>query len=135
MSTTQINVDEQIKAQTKILADLENFESQGVMTKKEYILKLKDVTRPLVLADYYPDIQLNDLCSLIGEMLGKYNVSYSRTKLPEMFDEDEKRSYRTKQGVNVTDGDKQTSPPLEKETEQGIIGQLDFMEKQVWQII
>ena len=129
MSTQQeINVDEQVKAQTKILADLEDFENKGVMTKKEYILKLKDVTRPLVLADYYPDTKLNDLCSLIGEMLGKYNIEYSSGHLAELFDDHEKRiQHNPKQ--NSPDGGVITSPPLQQE--QGIIGQLDFLEKQI----
>ena len=111
MSQT-INTDEYIKEQTKILSQLENLESTEFMTKKEYILKLKEVTRPLVLAYYYPDTKLNDLCSFIQQTLEKYNISYPRTKLPELFNDDEKRTYKSVK-TNVTTGDKSV-PPLKQ---------------------
>jgi len=121
------DTDEYVKQQTKILTDLSDFENKGVMTKKEYITNLRQVTRPLVLSGYYPDVQLNDLCSFIGDLLEKYNIAYSRTTLPSLFEDDEKRTQFTnkrflKEEPNI-------SSPLE--SEQGIIGQLDHLEKSI----
>jgi len=75
---------------------------------------------------------LGDLCSFIGNKLKENNVEYSSGHLAELFDDDEKRTqHRPK---NSPDRGVIDSPPLE-ETEQGIvvsiIGQLDFLEKQI----
>jgi len=134
MSQNTINVDEYLQAKNKLLEQMANDESQIIMTKKECILKLKDIERPLILAGYYPDLKLNDLCSHIGETLEKYNISYARTKLPLLFEDDEKRTQHNPNG-NLTNGEDGNSPPLEtektKREEEGIIGQIDYLEKQI----
>ena len=79
--------DEYLKAQTQILADLSDVETNGIHTKKEYIIKLKDVTRPLIVSGYYPDVSLDDFSSLMGELLKKHNVEYSSGHLAELFDD------------------------------------------------
>ena len=109
---------EYIKAQTKALADLEALENQDFVSKKDKIGNLKNATRPLIISGFYPDTALSDFCSLIQDMLEKYNISYSRTKLAELFDDDEKRSYTKKGSMNVTTGDNEIVPPwkLHRET-------------------
>jgi len=124
----EINIDEQIKQQSRILTDLADLDAKNFTTKKDYIIQLKDVTRPLILSGYYQDMHLSDFCSLISDILEKYNISYPRTKLPELFDDDEKRVYN-KGGNNVTKSDNEIVP-LSTE-DRGIIGQLDFLEKQI----
>ncbi len=110
---SQIDIAEQVKTQTKILSDLHDVETNGIHTQKEYIIKLKEVTRPLVISGYYPDVQLDDFCSLIGELLKKHNVEYSSGHLAELFDDDEKRSYNNSNMISP-DGGNETSPPLNK---------------------
>ena len=65
MSQTTINIDEYLKAKNQLLEKMSNHESQSFMTKKEFILKLRDIERPLIMSGYYPDLKLNDLCSHI----------------------------------------------------------------------
>lgn len=120
--------DERVKQMNAILTEMANLDSEVGTTKKQYILKLKDQIRPLLLSGYFPDRTLSDHCSLIGELLEKHNISYPRTKLPELFDDDEKRIQHRQN--NVTSGEVMDSPPLEI-AEGGIIGQLDFLEKQI----
>ena len=124
------DIDEYVKRRNEILTQLSTIEQNNFMSKKEFIIKLKEVERPLLKSGHYPDRQLSDLCSLIGETLEKYNVSYPRTKLPELFDDDEKRTYN-KPTTNVTKSDNSNSPPLKPEQDQGVLGQIDFMEKAI----
>lgn len=104
--------DEYLKAQTKILAEMADLEVKDFTTKKDYITNFKNVTRPLVLSGFYEDKTLYDFCSLIQDMLEKYNISYPRTKLADLFDDDEKRSYNKKDKPNVTSSDNEIVPPL-----------------------
>lgn len=123
------DTDEYLKAQTKILAEMADLEIKDFTTKKDYITNLKNVTRPLVASGYYQDKSLSDFCSLIGEMLEKYNISYPRTKLAELFDEDEKRSYNKKDKLNVTTSDNEIVPPLQEKGD--IADILDHLEKKI----
>jgi len=126
---SDINVDEQVRAQTRILAELADLESKDFTTKKDYITNLKNVTRPLIVSGFYPDKTLSDFCSLIQDKLEEYSISYPRTKLAELFDEDEKRSYNKKDKPNVTSGDNEIVPP--SETQGDITGILDHLEKKI----
>ena len=128
MSQTTINIDEQIKARNKILENLAYLNKESFAKKKDYIIQLKDVERPLVLSGYYPDVSLSDLCSHIGKTLTERNIEYSSGHLAELFDDDEKRTQH--RSNNSPDGGVSNSPPLEP-TEDSIIGQLDFLEKQI----
>lgn len=119
-----MDIDEQIKAQRDILEKLSNFDTDSFKTKKQYIEELKDVTRPLIESGYYENVKLDDFCSFIGDLLEKYNISYSRKKLPALFEDNEKRVY-TKEKTNVTDGDNCNSSPPESEGIEGIIRQLN----------
>ena len=124
--------DEYLKAQTKILAEMADLEIKDFTTKKDYITNLKNVTRPLVVSGFYQDKTMSDFCSLIQDMLEKYNISYQRTKLAELFDDNEKRSYNKKDKPNVTSSDNEIVPPLQEEVTSGdIAGILDHLEKKI----
>jgi len=127
------DTDEYLKAQTKILADLADIENKGVMTKKEYILKLKDVTRPLIQSGYYPEIQLDDFCSLIGELLKKHNVEYSSGHLAELFDDNEKRIQHSSK--NSPDGGVSNSLPLEQQGIETVITSLNRARVRAYDVI
>ena len=43
-----INFDEYVDAQKKIINELASLETKSFETKKSYILRLKEVTRPLI---------------------------------------------------------------------------------------
>lgn len=121
--------DEYLKAQTKILAEMADLEIKDFTTKKDYITNLKNVTRPLVASGYYQGKTLSDFCSLIQDMLEKYDISYPRTKLAELFDDDEKRSYNKKGKANVTASDNEIVPPLQEKGD--IADILDHLEKKI----
>jgi hypothetical protein len=106
------------------MADLE---IKDFMTKKDYITNLKNVTRPLVLSGFYEDKTLSDFCSLIQDMLEKYNISYPRTKLAELFDDDEKRSYNKKDKPNVTSSDNEIVLLSSEDAAGDIAGILDHL--------
>lgn len=92
MSVEQINLDEYVKQQSKLLDELTDKESQIGTTKTEYIKRLREVTKPLVLAGYYPDKQIGDLSSIIRDMLNKHNISFPDNQAwTGLFEDYEKR--------------------------------------------
>jgi hypothetical protein len=123
--------DEYLKAQTTILAEMADLEIKDFTTKKDYITNLKNVTRPLLLSGFYEDKTLSDFCSLIQDMLEKYNISYPRTKLAELFDDDEKRSYNKKDKPNVTSSDNEIVLLSSEDAAGDIAGILDHLEKKI----
>jgi len=119
--------DEYVKRTNEILENLTYINNESFTKKKSLIIQLKEMQRPLVLAGFYPDVSLDDLCSFIGNLLLDNHIEYSSGHLAELFDDDEKRTqHRSKNSPHRGVMD---SPPPQQE--QGIIGQLDFMEKQI----
>lgn len=128
-----INIDEQVKEQNRILENLTYINRESYTKKKDLIIQFKEVTRPLVLAGYYPDVQLSDLCSFIGKKLSENSIEYSSGHLAELFDDDEKRTQH-RSTKNSPDGGVENSPPLDENpsaVQGSIIGQLDYLEKQI----
>jgi len=71
------NPQEYVMQQQKILEDLSNIEHKDFETKKQYIMRLREVTRPLVESGYYDGIKLNDLASFIHkELVTRHGISH-----------------------------------------------------------
>ena len=102
--------------QNKILEDLSSIEHKDFETKKQYIMRLREVTRPLVESGFYPGIKLHDLASFIQkELLNKHRITYpDNGSYYAIFKEDEKH----KTNPNSTRSrEKISSPlPLDKQT-------------------
>lgn len=110
------NFDEYVDAQTKILNQLSTLESSSFETKKEYIIRLKEVTRPLIENGFYEGYKLRDLCSFISnELLNKHGITYNKSgDYYALFSEDEKHLEKS----NMTSRTRQkiSSLPIEKQT-------------------
>jgi hypothetical protein len=123
-----IELEEQgdyLTAQNKILSELEGLEGKSFETKKEYIKRLAEVTRPLVESGFYEGVTLNDMATFIHkELLTKHNISYTNDgNYYSLFKEDEKHS--EKRPMSGRTREKISSPlPLEKQTGNDIIDQL-----------
>ena len=117
----QINVQEYISAQKRILSELESLENKSFESKTSYIKRLIDVTRPLIENDYYDGVKLQDLASFIQkELLPKHNISYNNSSdYYALFKEDEKREYNSSKSRN-----KISSLPINKHTGNKIIDRL-----------
>ena len=110
-------IGEYVLQQTKILTDLEGLEGKSFETKKEYIKRLAEVTRPLIEADFYEGVKLSDMASFIQkELLEKHGISYHADgDYYGLFQEDEK--HNEKRPMSGRARDKISSPlPLEKQT-------------------
>ena len=109
-----INFDEYVNAQKKIINELASLETKSFETKKSYILRLKEVTRPLIENGYYDGVKLNDLASFIQtELLSKQGIEYptNGNAYYNLFSEEEKREYNSTKSRN-----KISSLPIEKQT-------------------
>lgn len=118
-------LDEYVLEQKKILNDLSNLETKDYETKKQYIFRLSEVTRPLVEAGYYEGVKLADMASFIHkELLTKHNVTYpDNGAYYAIFKDDEKHS--EKNPMSTRSREKISSPlPLEKQTGDDIIDKL-----------
>ena len=115
MSTT-LNPSEYLSEQNKILNELSNLENRSFETKKSYILRLRDTTRPLIESGYYEGLKLNDLCSFIYEkLLLNHGITVSRNDaFYELFTEEEK--HHEKNPLSLRKRQKISSLPLEKQT-------------------
>jgi hypothetical protein len=109
------NIDEYVLAQNQILEELTRLESNDYQTKTKKIIRLREVTRPLIEAGYYEGIRLADMASFIHrELLQKHKISYNNSgDYYALFKDDEKHiehnSSRSREKIS--------SPlPLEKQT-------------------
>lgn len=110
------NPQEYIMQQNKILEDLSNIEHKDFETKKQYIMRLREVTRPLVEGGYYDGIKLNDLASFIQkELLSKHSITYpDNGSYYAIFKEEEKHNTNPN---STRSREKISSPlPIEKQT-------------------
>lgn len=119
-----INAEEYLLSQKDIINKLTSLENKSFETKKDYIVRLKEVTRPLIESGYYEGLRLNDLCSFIyDDLLKKHGVTVSRNDaFYALFDEAEKHSEKnplsTKKRLKIS------SLPLDKQTGNTIIDKL-----------
>jgi len=119
-----VNAEEYLSAQKEILNQLSSLENKSFETKKEYILRLKEVTRPLIENGYYEHVRLNDLCSFIyDELLRKQGISISRNDaFYALFDDAEK--HHEKNPLSLKRRHKISSLPLDKQTGDAVIDKL-----------
>ena len=118
-------IGEFVIAQNKILAELEGLEGKSFETKTKYIIRLREVTRPLIEAGYYEGVKLQDMASFIQkDLLGKHGISYNTSgDYYGLFLEDEKHS--EKNPMSSRSREKISSPlPLEKQTGDDVIDKL-----------
>ena len=115
------NPDIYLDEQSKILNELANLENKSFETKKSYIMRLREVTRPLVETGYYDGVKLSDLSSFIfDDLLKKHNVNVVRNdSYYSLFTNEEKHEYNSTKSRK-----KITSLPLEKQTGNRIIDRL-----------
>jgi hypothetical protein len=100
--------------QNKILEDLSSIEHKDFETKKQYIMRLREVTRPLVEGGYYEGVKLKDLSSFIyRELLSKHSITYPDNQAYySLFQDEEKREQNP-----TRSREKISSPlPIEKQT-------------------
>ena len=110
------NPQEYIVQQNKILEDLSSIEHKDFETKKQYIMRLREVTRPLVESGFYPGIKLHDLASFIQkELLSKHSITYpDNGSYYTIFKDDEKHNNNPN---STRSREKISSPlPIEKQT-------------------
>lgn len=110
------NPNEYVQQQQKILQELTTIEHKDFETKKQYIIRLREVTRPLVEAGYYEGIRLHDLASFIQkELLGKHSITYpDNGSYYAIFNDEEKHNNNPN---STRSREKISSPlPLEKQT-------------------
>lgn len=118
-----INFDEYVQAQKKIINELSTLENKSFETKRSYILRLKEVTRPLIENGYYDGVKLKDLASFIQtELLSKQGIDYptNGNAYYSLFNDDEKREY----GNSTKSRNKISSLPIEKQTGNKVIDRL-----------
>lgn len=108
--------DEYQKAQQSIITELSNLENKSFETKKQYIVRLREVTLPLVMDNFYEGVKKEDLCSFIyEELLKKHGITVSRNDaFYSLFQEDEKHS--EKNPLSTKRRQKISSLPIEKQT-------------------
>jgi DNA-binding phage protein len=118
-------LQEYVQAQNKIITDLEGLEGKSFETKKQYIVRLAEVTRPLVESGYYEGVKLADMASFIHkELLSKHNITYHADgEYYGLFKDDEKHS--EKNPMSGRSRDKiSSSLPIEKQTGNDVIDSL-----------
>jgi DNA-binding phage protein len=111
------NPEEYVSAQAKIISELASIEHKDFETKKEYIMRLREVTIPLIKSGYYEGVKLQDTASFIQkELLGKHGISYNNSgDYYSLFKENEKHS--EKNPMSSRSREKISSPlPIEKQT-------------------
>lgn len=110
-------IDEYIVQQQKILTAMTELESKDFETKKQYIIRLKEVTRPIIMAGYYDGYELPDLAIKVYELLDTNKVSYPRNdSYYSLFDKDETRQDQNRYNLSTSSRQKITSLPLEEQT-------------------
>lgn len=121
-------LDEYVQQQQVILSELTNIERKDFDTKRNYIIRLKEVTKPLIENGYYDGLKSKDLATKIYELLQKNNVSYPRNdSYYSLFDLDEKREEKNPMS---TSGRQEISPlPIEKQTGNEVIDRLKAIER------
>jgi DNA-binding phage protein len=115
---SQVEVDDYLTEQKRLINELSSIENQDYKTKTEKLKELIQITRPLVVAGYYPNIKLNDLSSFIRkEILDKYKISYNNSgDYYALFQDDEKHLEKS----NLTSRSRQKiSSPLAIEKRTG----------------
>ena len=119
------NLDEYIKSQSIIIEELKQLEYDDFQTKEKKIIRLKEVTRPLIEAGYYAGIKIGDLASFIHkDILEKHNITYPNNgRYYGLFTEEEKREYSTSSRNKIS------SLPIEKQTGNDIIDRLKAIER------
>ncbi|MFQ5788812.1 MAG: hypothetical protein ACE5H1_12650, partial [Thermodesulfobacteriota bacterium] len=118
-------INEYVRAQKKILLELEGLEGKSFETKTQYIIRLKEVTRPLVKSGYYEGVKLKDMASFIQkELLVKHGITYNNSgDYYALFKEDEKHG--EKNPMSSRSREKISSPlPIEKQTGNEVIDKL-----------
>jgi len=117
-------IQEFVSAQNKIITELEGLEGKSFETKTQYIIRLREVTKPLIESNYYEGVKLEDMASFIQkELLDKHGISYEASgRYYGLFQENEKH----KNNPNSSrQREKISSPlPLEKQTGNDIIDKL-----------
>ncbi len=114
------DIDEYVQKQQEILSEINDIENMSKTTIKQKIIDLKNVTRPLVEAGYYPDKHVGHLCSIIRDKLKSYNLPFIVNKsgwFYDLFDEEE-RAKDAKMASNIS------SLPIEKRTGIDVIDRL-----------
>ena len=109
------NVEEYVKSTNNILQELSTLEGKSFATKTEYIVRLREVTRPLIESGYYPGIKLSDMASFIqNDLLVKHKISYNNSgDYYALFKDEEKHTEHNSSRTR----DKISSPlPIEKQT-------------------
>ena len=129
MSQMDVTIEQRQKRINELYEQLSYIRDETFTKKRDLIIQLRENYRPMVMSGVFPDVQLQDLCSFIGKELKERNIGYSSGHLAELFEDDEKRTQHRRN--NSPDGGVLDSPPLEtKREEEGIIGQIDYLEKQ-----
>ena len=102
-----------IDAQQKLLNQLEADKDRSFKTRRELILRLKEMTYPLIQSGYYKNKTKKDLSSIIWGLLEEREISYDRSNYAKLFDDDEKGN----QGKSGEIPQKISPPlPIEKQT-------------------
>lgn len=111
-----VNPEEYLNSQRLILNELASLENKSFESKKSYIKRLREVTKPLIENGYYDGLKLNDLCSFIyDDLLKKHGVNISRNDaFYALFQENEKHS--EKNPLSTKKRHKISSLPIEKQT-------------------
>lgn len=111
-----INPNEYLEAQKSILTQLSGLESSSFETKKKHIMRLREVTKPLVESGYYAGVKLNDLSSFIyDELLIKQGIKVSRDGYYYGLFQDEEK-HLEKSNLSLRQRQKISSLPMEKQT-------------------
>lgn len=126
---SQVNFEIYTKRQSELLNELSVLENKDFETKKEYILQLKDVTKPLIESGYYDGLTMQDLATTVFDLLKKYDVTYPRNdSFYSLFTDEEKKLDRNP--LMSTSSRHEISPlPLEKRTGDEVIDKLKQSER------
>ncbi len=103
MDYTTTDLEQYAKKQVQVIETLHLIDQQDYETKKEYVIRLIEVTRPLVHSGRIPGVKPNQLAEHISSVLTMNNISYSRTGeyFYSLFEENEKHSHGTNLSSHV----------------------------------
>jgi len=87
------DLQEYEKQYRELLRKLSEVEQKDYSTKKELILRLKEVTKPLIKSGKYPGISEKDTAIFLYNEIRNYGISYAQSAFYDLFDETEKRNY------------------------------------------
>lgn len=87
------DLQEYEKQYRELLRKLSEVEKTDYNTKKELILRLREVTKPLIEAGKYPGIRTKDTALFLYNQISEYGITYSRGHFYELFPEEEKGNY------------------------------------------